>query len=58
MSHLPPHPHLAELWRPGTELLGTETAIMGGAMTWVSERKLVAAIAEAGGVSACSPAAR
>jgi enoyl-[acyl-carrier protein] reductase II len=46
---LPPHPRLAELWRPGTELLGTETAIMAGAMTWVSERHLVAAIAEAGG---------
>jgi enoyl-[acyl-carrier protein] reductase II len=46
---LQPHPRLAELWRPGTELLGTETAIMAGAMTWVSERHLVAAIAEAGG---------
>ncbi len=55
MSALPPHPLLAELWRSGTELLGTETAIMGGAMTWVSERNLVAAIAEAGGfgVIAC-----
>ena len=55
MSALPPHPLLAELWRSGTELLGTETAIMGGAMTWVSERHLVAAIAEAGGfgVIAC-----
>jgi enoyl-[acyl-carrier protein] reductase II len=55
VSALPPHPLLAELWRSGTELLGTETAIMGGAMTWVSERHLVAAIAEAGGfgVIAC-----
>ncbi len=55
MAGLPPHPRLAELWRPGTELLGTETAIMGGAMTWVSERHLVAAIAAAGGfgVIAC-----
>jgi enoyl-[acyl-carrier protein] reductase II len=49
VSNLPPHPRLAELWRSGAELLGTETAIMGGAMTWVSERHLVAAIAEAGG---------
>lgn len=49
MSGLPPHPRLAELWRAGVELLGTETAIMAGAMTWVSERNLVAAIAEAGG---------
>jgi enoyl-[acyl-carrier protein] reductase II len=49
VATLPPHPRLAELWRPGTELLGTETAIMAGAMTWVSERHLVAAIAEAGG---------
>ncbi len=55
MSTLPPHPYLADYWRAGTELLGTETAIMGGAMTWVSERRLVAAIAEAGGfgVIAC-----
>lgn len=55
MTTLPSHPRLAELWRAGVELLGTETAIMGGAMTWVSERHLVAAIAEAGGfgVIAC-----
>ena len=55
MSDLPPHPRLRALWRRGTELLGTETAIMGGAMTWVSERHLVAAIAGAGGfgVLAC-----
>lgn len=55
MAKLPPHPRLARLWRRGLDLLGTETAIMGGAMTWVSERNLVAAIAEAGGfgVLAC-----
>lgn len=55
MANLPPHPRLRALWRRGTELLGTETAILGGAMTWVSERHLVAAIAEAGGfgVLAC-----
>lgn len=55
MTHLPPHPRLQALWRRGAELLGTETAILAGAMTWVSERNLVAAIGEAGGfgVLAC-----
>ncbi len=39
----------------GASFLGTETAIMGGAMSWVSERNLVAAISNAGGfgVIAC-----
>lgn len=37
------------LWRRGREFLGSELAIMGGAMTWVSERHLVAAISEGGG---------
>ncbi len=43
------------LWSRGRELLGVEYAIMGGAMTWVSERNLVAAISNAGGfgVIAC-----
>ncbi|MBM3602384.1 MAG: 2-nitropropane dioxygenase [Alphaproteobacteria bacterium] len=40
---------LAQLWRRGTEFLGCRYAIMGGAMTWVSERNLVAAISNAGG---------
>ncbi len=55
MTALPPHPRLQALWRRGAELLGTETAILAGAMTWVSERNLVAAIGEAGGfgVLAC-----
>ena len=55
MTHLPPHPRLQALWRRGAGLLGTETAILAGAMTWVSERHLVAAIGEAGGfgVLAC-----
>jgi enoyl-[acyl-carrier protein] reductase II len=46
---------LDQLWRRGLEFLGTETAIMGGAMSWVSERHLVAAISNAGGfgVLAC-----
>ncbi len=39
----------------GREFLGTRHAIMAGAMTWVSERHLVAAISNAGGfgVLAC-----
>jgi enoyl-[acyl-carrier protein] reductase II len=43
------------LWQRGREFLGCEAAIMGGAMTWVSERNLVAAISNAGGfgVIAC-----
>jgi enoyl-[acyl-carrier protein] reductase II len=46
---------LDRLWRPGTAFLGCELAIMGGAMTWVSERRLVAAISNGGGfgVIAC-----
>ena len=46
---------LDALWRRGREFLGTELAIMGGAMTWVSERHLVAAISNGGGfgVIAC-----
>ena len=37
------------LWSRGRAFLGTDLAIMGGAMTWVSERNLVAAISNAGG---------
>ena len=46
---------LKELMARGTEFLGTEWAILGGAMSWVSERNLVAAISNAGGfgVIAC-----
>ncbi len=40
---------LGMLWARGRAFLGTELAIMGGAMTWVSERNLVAAISNAGG---------
>jgi enoyl-[acyl-carrier protein] reductase II len=40
---------LDQLWRRGCVFLGCERAIMGGAMTWVSERRLVAAISNAGG---------
>ena len=47
--------HLDRLWQRGREFLGTEVAIMGGAMSWVSERHLVSAISNAGGfgVLAC-----
>ena len=46
---------LPELWHRGAEFLGCKTAIMGGAMSWVSERNLVAALsnADAFGVIAC-----
>ena len=46
---------LDALWARGTAFLGTELALMGGAMSWVSERHLVAAISNAGGfgVIAC-----
>ncbi|WP_093315987.1 NAD(P)H-dependent flavin oxidoreductase [Sphingomonas jatrophae] len=39
----------------GTAFLGCEVAVLGGAMSWVSERNLVAAISNAGGfgVIAC-----
>ena len=40
---------LDRLWRRGRDFLGAEVAILGGAMTWVSERHLVAAISNAGG---------
>jgi enoyl-[acyl-carrier protein] reductase II len=49
------HSRLAELMHRGTEFLGCDIAIMGGAMSWVSERSLVSAISNAGGfgVIAC-----
>lgn len=40
---------LDELWTPGKDFLGVRYAILGGAMTWVSDRNLVAAISNAGG---------
>jgi len=47
---------LNNLWQRGRDLLGTELAIMGGAMSWVSERNLVSALSNAGafGVIAAS----
>jgi enoyl-[acyl-carrier protein] reductase II len=40
---------LKELMARGTEFLGSDVAIMCGAMSWVSERNLVAAMSNAGG---------
>jgi enoyl-[acyl-carrier protein] reductase II len=49
------HARLHELMHRGTEFLGSDVAIMGGAMSWISERNLVSAISNAGGfgVIAC-----
>lgn len=46
---------LDRLWQRGRQFLGVDVAILGGAMSWVSERNLVAAISNAGGfgVIAC-----
>jgi enoyl-[acyl-carrier protein] reductase II len=46
---------LGRLWQRGCDFLGTDLAIMGGAMSWISERNLVAAISNGGGfgVIAC-----
>ena len=46
---------LRQLMHRGTEFLGCEYAILGGAMSWISERHLVSAISNAGGfgVIAC-----
>ena len=40
---------LDALWAWGREFLGCRYAILGGAMTWVSDHGLVAAISNAGG---------
>ena len=40
---------LDALWARGTAFLGSETALLAGAMSWVSERHLVSAISNAGG---------
>lgn len=49
------YPHTAALMQRGADFLGCDTAILCGAMSWVSERNLVAAISNAGGfgVIAC-----
>jgi enoyl-[acyl-carrier protein] reductase II len=50
-----PMARLDELWQRGREFLGSRYAILGGAMTWVSERHLVSALSNGGGfgVIAC-----
>jgi len=40
---------LDHLWQRGRDFLGCRVAILGGAMSWLSERHLVTAISNAGG---------
>ncbi len=49
------HTRLKQLMHRGTDFLGCEFAVLGGAMSWISERHLVSAISNAGGfgVIAC-----
>ena len=49
------HKRLRQLMHRGTEFLGCDIAILGGAMSWISERNLVSAISNSGGfgVIAC-----
>jgi enoyl-[acyl-carrier protein] reductase II len=49
------HDRLARLMTRGADFFGCEVAIMGGAMSWISERNLVSALSNAGGfgVIAC-----
>ncbi len=55
MSEMNAEKKLDALWRRGCSFLGSRTAILGGAMSWVSDRNLVSAISNAGGfgVIAC-----
>jgi enoyl-[acyl-carrier protein] reductase II len=55
MSDTIGHERLQRLMRRGTDFLGCEVAILGGAMSWISERNLVSALSNAGafGVIAC-----
>ncbi len=55
MAGFDAYPRLAAASARGRAFLGSETAMMAGAMTWVSEHRLVAAISNAGGfgVLAC-----
>ena len=43
------HTYLTDLWQQGQNFLGVSVPILCGAMTWVSDHKLVAAISNAGG---------
>jgi len=49
MSEESARAELQDLWRRGRDFLGCEYAILGGAMSWLSERHLVSAISNAGG---------
>ena len=49
MNRLIARRRLDQLWDRGRAFLGCDLAIMGGAMTWVSERHLVSALSNAGG---------
>jgi enoyl-[acyl-carrier protein] reductase II len=55
MSESVGHERLRRLMKRGTDFLGCEVAILGGAMSWISERNLVSALSNAGafGVIAC-----
>lgn len=44
-----PEQHLDKMWARGAEFLGTRYAILGGAMSWISDSSLVSAISNAGG---------
>lgn len=44
-----PSQSLKNLWKKGCEFLNSDYAILGGAMTWVSNHTLTAAISNAGG---------
>jgi len=49
------HDRLKRLMQRGRDFLGCESAVLGGAMSWISERNLVSALSNAGafGVIAC-----
>src|SRR4029078_9093277 len=49
------HDRLMRLMKRGAEFLGCDVAVLRGAMSWISERHLVAALSNAGafGVIAC-----
>ena len=55
MSDALGHDRLARLMKRGTDFLGCEVSVLGGAMSWISERNLVSALSNAGafGVIAC-----
>jgi enoyl-[acyl-carrier protein] reductase II len=48
MSESIGHDRLRRLMQRGADFLGSEVAILGGAMSWISERNLVSALSNAG----------